>query len=195
MREARVARRTAETEITARVVLDGQGHSDIATGVGFLDHMLDQVARHGLFDIELSAKGDLHVDAHHTVEDCGIVLGQAVSQALGSRAGIARYGAALLPMDEALTRVALDLSNRPYLVWRVTFTRDKLGDLDTELFREWFQAFAQHAGMTLHVENLYGENNHHIVETCYKGLARALREAVAIDPRKADAVPSTKGAL
>ena len=195
MREARVARRTAETEITARVALDGQGHSDIATGVGFLDHMLDQVARHGLFDIELSAKGDLHVDAHHTVEDCGIVLGQAVSQALGSRAGIARYGAALLPMDEALTRVALDLSNRPYLVWRVTFTRDKLGDLDTELFREWFQAFAQHAGMTLHVENLYGENNHHIVETCYKGLARALREAVAIDPRKADAVPSTKGAL
>ena len=195
MREARIERTTAETQITARVALDGAGNTRIDTGVGFLDHMLDQVGRHGLFDIELTAKGDLHVDAHHTVEDCGIVLGQAFSQALGARKGIMRYGSCLLPMDEALTRVALDLSNRPYLVWRVDFTRDKLGDLDTELFREWFQAFAQHAGMTLHVENLHGENNHHIVETCYKGLARALREAVAIDPRKADAVPSTKGAL
>jgi len=195
MREARVERRTAETDITARVALDGTGSSDIATGVGFLDHMLDQVARHGLLDIELRAKGDLHVDAHHTVEDCGIVLGQAVSQALGSRAGIARYGMALLPMDEALSRVVVDLSNRPVLVWRVAFTRPVLGDMDTELVREWFNAFAQHAGATLHVETFYGDNSHHIAESCYKGLARALREAVAVDPRKADQVPSTKGAL
>jgi len=195
MRQAQVQRTTKETDITASVNLDGTGACDIATGVGFLDHMLEQLGRHALIDIHLRAKGDLHIDAHHTVEDCGITLGQAVTQALGGRAGIERYGHALLPMDEALTRVALDLSNRPYLVWRVTFTRDKLGELDTEVFREWFQAFAQHAGATLHVETLYGENNHHIIESCYKGLARALKQAVAIDPRKADQIPSTKGAL
>jgi len=195
MRQAQVQRTTKETDITASVNLDGTGECDIATGVGFLDHMLEQLGRHALIDIHLRARGDLHIDAHHTFEDCGITLGQAVAQALGARKGIERYGHVLLPMDEALTRVTLDLSNRPYLVWRVTFTRDKLGDLDTEVFREWFQAFAQHAGATLHVETLYGENNHHIIESCYKGLARALKQAVAIDPRKADQVPSTKGAL
>lgn len=195
MRQAQIERKTKETEIRASVNLDGTGVCDIATGIGFLDHMLEQLGRHALVDLTLHAKGDLHVDFHHTVEDCGIVAGQAVARALGERRGIARYGQALVPMDEALSRVALDLSNRPYLVWRVALGRDKLGDIDTELFREWFQAFAHNAGATLHVENLYGENNHHIVESCYKGLARALREAAAIDPRKADEVPSTKGAL
>lgn len=195
MREAQVARATKETDIRAKVNLDGTGACAIATGVGFLDHMLEQLGRHALVDVELTASGDLHIDSHHTVEDCGIVLGQAVARALGERKGILRYGQSLTPMDETLTRVAVDLSNRPYLVWRVALTRDKLGDVDTELFREWFQAFAQNAGATLHVETLYGENNHHIVESCYKGLARALRQAIEIDPRKADAVPSTKGQL
>ncbi len=167
----------------------------MATGIGFLDHMLEQLSRHSLIDIELKAEGDLHIDFHHTTEDTGIALGQAVAQALGERKGIARYGEASVPMDETLTRVALDASNRPYLVWRVDFPRDKLGEMDTELFKEWFQAFAQHAGLTLHVETLYGENAHHIVESCYKGLARALRRAIEIDPRQAGAVPSTKGAL
>ncbi len=157
--------------------------------------MLEQLSRHSLIDITLRAEGDLHIDFHHTTEDTGIVLGQAVAEALGERGGITRYGAALIPMDETLTRVALDASNRPYLVWKVDFTRDKLGEMDTELFREWFQAFAQHAGLTLHVETLYGVNNHHIVESAYKGLARALRAAIEIDPRRADAVPSTKGSL
>lgn len=195
MREARVERKTKETDIRVSVNLDGTGVSDVATGIGFLDHMLDQLARHALIDLTLRAEGDLHIDFHHTVEDCGIVVGQAVARALDARKGIARYGHAYVPMDEALTRVALDLSNRPYLVWKVEFTRDKLGEIDTELFREWFQAFAQNAGATLHVENLYGDNNHHIVESCYKALARALRQAVEIDPRKADEVPSTKGSL
>jgi imidazoleglycerol-phosphate dehydratase len=195
MRSARVERATTETRITAAVELDGGGGYDVATGVGFLDHMLAQLARHSLIDLEVKAEGDLHIDAHHTTEDVGIVIGEAVSQALGDRKGIARYGAALAPMDEALTRVALDLSNRPHLVWRVSFVRDKLGEMDTELFREWFQAFAQAAGITLHVETLYGENNHHIAESCFKGLARALRQAVEIDPRRAEAVPSTKGIL
>ena len=195
MRQAKVERNTKETRITASVDLDGTGNYDVKTGIGFLDHMLEQLSRHSLIDINLRAEGDLHIDFHHTTEDCGIVLGQAVSQALGERAGITRYGAALIPMDETLTRVALDASNRPYLIWKVAFTRDKLGEMDSELFREWFQAFAQHAGLTLHVENLYGENNHHIVESSFKGLARALRQAVEIDPRKSDAVPSTKGAL
>lgn len=195
MREAQVGRTTNETDIRAGVKLDGTGACSISTGLGFLDHMLEQLGRHSLIDLELTAKGDLHVDGHHTVEDCGIVLGQAIAQALGERKGIQRYGHALIPMDEALSRVALDLSNRPYLVWKVEFTRDKLGGIDTELFREWFQAFAQHAGATLHVESLYGENNHHIVESCYKALARALRQAIEVDPRKADAVPSTKGRL
>ena len=195
MRKADVTRKTKETQVRASVNLDGEGRSKIATGIGFLDHMLDQLARHSLIDIEVEAKGDLHIDYHHTTEDSGIALGQALSQALGDRTGIQRYGDALIPMDETLTRVALDASNRPYLIWKVAFSKPKLGEMDTELFREWFHAFAQAAGLTLHVENIYGENNHHIVESCYKGLARALRAAIAIDPRKPNAVPSTKGVL
>ena len=175
--------------------LDGTGAYEVSTGIGFLDHMLEQLSRHSLIDLRLKAEGDLHIDFHHTTEDSGIAIGTAIARALGDRKGIRRYGEAAIPMDEALTRVALDLSNRPYLVWKVAFTRDKLGDMDTELFREWFQAFSQAAGVTLHVETPYGENNHHIVESCYKALARALRAAVEIDPRKADAVPSTKGVL
>ncbi|HUZ72965.1 MAG TPA: imidazoleglycerol-phosphate dehydratase HisB [Stellaceae bacterium] len=194
-RQASVARKTRETEIGAVVNLDGTGRSEIATGIGFLDHMLEQLSRHSLIDLTLKAAGDLHIDFHHTTEDTGYVVGEAVAQALGDRRGIVRWGDALIPMDETLTRVALDISGRPYLVWKVSFSRPKLGAMDTELFKEWFQAFAQSAGVTLHVENLYGENNHHIVESCYKGLARALRQAVAIDPRRADAVPSTKGVL
>jgi imidazoleglycerol-phosphate dehydratase len=195
MRKAEVTRKTRETQIRAAVNLDGEGRSRISTGIGFLDHMLDQLARHSLIDIEVEAKGDLHIDFHHTTEDSGIAIGQAISQALGDRTGIQRYGDALIPMDETLTRVALDASNRPYLIWKVAFSKPKLGEMDTELFREWFHAFAQAAGLTLHVENIYGENNHHIVESCYKGLARALRGAIAIDPRKPNAVPSTKGVL
>jgi imidazoleglycerol-phosphate dehydratase len=195
MREASVERKTSETSIAAAVNLDGSGRGQIATGIGFLDHMLDQLARHSLMDVTCQAKGDLHIDYHHTTEDTGIALGQCVSKALGDRKGIVRWGEATVPMDETLTRVALDASNRPYLIWKVTFTKPKLGEMDTELFKEWFQAFAQNAGLTLHIENLYGENNHHIVESCFKGLARALRQAIAIDPRKQDAVPSTKGVL
>ncbi len=195
MREASVERKTSETSIAAAVNLDGSGRSQVATGIGFLDHMLDQLARHSLMDVTCQAKGDLHIDFHHTTEDTGIALGQCVSKALGDRKGIVRWGEATVPMDETLTRVALDASNRPYLIWKVTFTKPKLGEMDTELFKEWFQAFAQNAGLTLHIENLYGENNHHIVESCFKGLARALRQAIAIDPRKQDAVPSTKGVL
>jgi imidazoleglycerol-phosphate dehydratase len=194
-RRATVKRATKETQIEATVNLDGSGVYDVSTGIGFLDHMMEQLSRHSLIDIQLRAKGDLHIDFHHTTEDVGIALGEAVSKALGERKGIVRYGEATIPMDETLTRVALDASNRPYLIWKVAFTRPKLGDMDTELFKEWFQAFAQNAGLTLHVENLYGENNHHIVESCFKGLARALRAAVTIDPRKADAIPSTKGVL
>lgn len=195
MRQATVERKTRETQITASVNLDGSGAARIATGIGFLDHMLEQLARHSLIDIALEAKGDLHIDYHHTTEDTGIVIGQAVSKALGDRRGIRRYGDALIPMDETLSRVALDASNRPYLIWKVAFSRPKLGEMDTELFKEWFQAFAQMAGLTLHVENIYGDNNHHIVESCYKGLARALRQAVELDPRQAGEVPSTKGTL
>lgn len=194
-RRATIDRQTKETRITASVDLDGSGAYDIATGVGFLDHMLEQLARHSLIDIELKAEGDLHIDFHHTVEDSGIVLGQAFAKALGDKRGITRYASVDLPMDEAMTRVAIDVSGRPYLVWDVTFTRPKLGEMDTELFREWFQAFAQNAGITLHVANLYGENNHHIAETCYKGLARALRAAIAIDACQEARVPSTKGTL
>jgi len=194
-RAATVERNTKETRISASVTLDGRGRYDVETGIGFLDHMLEQLSRHSLIDVTLRAEGDLHIDFHHTTEDTGIVLGQAVSQALGERKGIVRYADALIPMDETLTRVALDASNRPYLIWKVDFSRDKLGEMDTELFKEWFQAFAQHAGLTLHVENLYGANNHHIVESCFKGLARALRRAIEIDPRMAEAVPSTKGSL
>ena len=195
VRKATVERVTKETKIRGSVNLDGSGSADIATGIGFLDHMLEQLARHSLIDVTLRAEGDLHIDFHHTTEDTGYVVGEAVSKALGDRRGIQRWGDALVPMDETLTRVALDASNRPYLVWKVAFSRPKLGEMDTELFKEWFQAFAQSAGVTLHVENLYGENNHHIVESCYKGLARSLRQAVTIDPRRADQVPSTKGVL
>jgi len=195
MRQATVERKTRETQITATVNLDGTGAARIATGIGFLDHMLEQLARHSLIDITLEAKGDLHIDYHHTTEDTGIVIGEAVSKALGDRRGIRRYGDAVIPMDETLSRVALDASNRPYLIWKVGFSRPKLGEMDTELFKEWFQAFAQMAGLTLHVENVYGENNHHIVESCYKGLARALRQAVELDPRQTGVVPSTKGTL
>jgi imidazoleglycerol-phosphate dehydratase len=194
-RSATIERRTKETAISVTVDLDGTGAYSIATGVGFLDHMIEQLARHSLIDISLQADGDLHIDQHHTTEDSGIVLGQAIAKALGDKQGIARYGAAYLPMDETLTRVAIDVSGRPFLVWNVGFTRSKIGEMDTELFREWFQAFAQHAGITLHVETLYGENSHHIAETCYKALARALRQAVAIDERQGDRVPSTKGQL
>ena len=194
-RSASISRKTNETSISVRVDIDGTGTSRISTGVGFFDHMLEQLSRHSLIDLEVEAVGDLHIDFHHTTEDTGIAIGEAVAKALGDRKGIQRYGDALIPMDETLTRVAIDLSNRPYLIWKVHFTRDKLGDMDTELFKEWFQAFAQAAGATLHVENLYGENNHHIVESSYKALARAFRAAVEIDPRKADAVPSTKGVL
>ena len=195
LRKATVERVTKETKIRGSVFLDGTGTADVATGIGFLDHMLEQLARHSLIDVSLRAEGDLHIDFHHTTEDTGYVVGEAVAKALGDRRGIQRWGDALVPMDETLTRVALDASNRPYLVWKVAFTKPKLGEMDTELFREWFHAFAQAAGLTLHIENLYGENNHHIVESCFKGLARALRAAVAIDPRKPDAVPSTKGVL
>jgi len=195
MREGKVERKTKETEIAVSVGLDGTGRSEISTGIGFLDHMLEQLSRHSLIDLKVKAKGDLHIDFHHTTEDTGIAIGEAVAKALGNRTGIRRWGEATVPMDETLTRVALDASNRPYLIWKVTFSKPKLGEMDTELFKEWFQAFAQNAGLTLHIENLYGENNHHIVESCYKGLARALRQAIEIDPRKSDAVPSTKGVL
>jgi imidazoleglycerol-phosphate dehydratase len=194
-RIATIARKTQETEITATINLDGTGAYDIKTGVGFLDHMLEQLARHGLIDITLRAKGDLHIDFHHTVEDTGIVLGQALAKAMGDKVGITRYADTHLAMDETMTRVAIDVSGRPYLVWDVTFTRDKLGEMDTELFREWFQAFAQNAGITLHIATLYGQNNHHIAETCFKGLARTLRQALTIDPRQAGRIPSTKGSL
>jgi imidazoleglycerol-phosphate dehydratase len=194
-RQATITRSTKETEISAAVDLDGAGAFDIATGIGFLDHMLEQLARHSLIDIKLKAKGDLHVDFHHTTEDSGIVLGQAIAKAIGDKQGITRYAGVHLPMDETLTRVALDVSGRPFLVWSVEFSQPKVGDMDTELFREWFQAFAQNAGLTLHVETLYGDNNHHIAETCFKGLARALRQALELDPRQSGLIPSTKGSL
>ena len=195
MRKATIERNTKETQISVEVNIDGTGVYDVETGIGFLDHMLEQLSRHSLMDLKVRARGDLHIDYHHTTEDTGIAIGEAVSKALGDRKGIERYGSAVIPMDETCTRVALDLSNRPYLIWKVEFTKPKLGDMDTELFKEWFQAFSQSAGCTLHIENLYGENNHHIVESCFKGIARSLKAACAIDPRKADAVPSTKGVL
>jgi imidazoleglycerol-phosphate dehydratase len=195
VRKARIERTTKETAIKAEVNLDGEGKYSISTGVGFFDHMLEQLAKHSLIDVALEAKGDLHIDQHHTVEDCGIALGQAFAKAIGDKRGIARYAHAYLPMDETLTRVALDISGRPYLIWRVAFPAQKIGTMDTELFREFFQAFAQNAGVTLHMETLYGENSHHIAETCFKGLARALRNAVAIDGKVKGEVPSTKGQL
>jgi imidazoleglycerol-phosphate dehydratase len=195
MRKGSVKRATKETSIKVDVDLDGTGKYKVSTGIGFLDHMLEQLSRHSLMNLTVEAKGDLHIDFHHTTEDTGIAIGEAVGKALGDRKGITRFGAATIPMDETLSRVTLDISNRPYLIWRVKFSKPKLGEMDTELFKEWFQAFAQHSGITLHVENIYGENNHHIVESCYKGLARALRQAIEIDVRKADEVPSTKGVL
>ena len=195
MRSATVERRTKETQISVTVDLDGTGVYDVTTGIGFLDHMLEQLSRHALIDLTVRAEGDLHIDFHHTTEDTGIVIGEAVRQALGDLKGITRYGSAVIPMDETCTRVSIDVSGRPYTVWRVDFTKPKIGEMDTELFLEWFKAFAQSAGITLHVDNLYGTNNHHMIESCFKGLARALRQAIAIDPRKADAVPSTKGTL
>lgn len=195
MRAARVDRHTSETQIALSLSLDGEGKATIATGVGFFDHMLDLLARHALFDLEVDAEGDTHVDDHHTVEDVGIALGQAFREALGDKRGIARYATVHLPMDEALTRVSVDISGRPFLVFRTEFPTPKIGTFDTELVREWFQAFAVNAGVTLHVETLYGANSHHIAESCFKGLARALRAAVALDPREADRIPSTKGAL
>ena len=194
-RRASVERKTKETEIAVTVDLDGTGEYNVSTGIGFLDHMLEQLSRHSLMDLDVKAVGDLHIDFHHTTEDSGIAIGEAVKKALGDRAGITRYGSALTPLDEALTRVVVDCSNRPYLIWKVGFTRSKIGEMDTELFREWFQAFAQAAGLTLHVENFYGENSHHIIESTFKALARALRQAVTIDDRAANAVPSTKGVL
>lgn len=195
MRKASVKRDTNETSISATVNLDGTGTYDISTGIGFLDHMLEQLSRHSLIDMTVKAKGDLHIDGHHTTEDAGIALGLAVAKALGDKKGIRRYGFSYLPMDEALTRAALDISGRPWLVWRVDFLRDKVGEMDTELFREFFQAFAQNAGLTLHIETLYGENNHHIIESCFKALAKALRAAITIDKRQVDQLPTTKGKL
>lgn len=195
MREAKVERTTKETAISVEVKLDGTGRYDVSTGIGFLDHMLEQLSRHSLIDLTLQAKGDLHIDYHHTTEDSGIAIGTALKKALGERKGITRYGHAYIPMDETLSRVSLDISGRPYLIWHVNFSRDKIGDMDTELFKEWFQAFAFAAGITLHVENLYGENNHHIIESCFKGLAKTLRMACTLDERAVDAVPSTKGTL
>ena len=195
MRKGSVKRKTKETDVEVAIDLDGQGRAQAETGIGFLDHMLDLLARHSRIDISVKAKGDLHIDHHHTTEDVGIALGQAVRQALGDMKGITRYADVHVPMDEALTRVALDISGRPFLVFRCEFVRDKVGSFDTELVQEWFQAFAVHSGITLHVETLYGDNNHHIVESSFKALARALRQAIEIDPRKSDAIPSTKGTL
>ena len=195
MREAKVARKTKETDIEVLVNIDGTGVYDVDTGIGFLDHMLEQLSRHSLMDLTVRAKGDLHIDYHHTTEDTGIAIGEAIHQAMGERRGIVRYASATIPMDETLTRASIDISDRPYLIWKVDFSKPKLGEMDTELFKEWFQAFAQNARLTLHMENLYGENNHHIVESCFKALARAFRTAADTDLRAADSVPSTKGTL
>jgi imidazoleglycerol-phosphate dehydratase len=195
MRIAKVNRKTKETSIEVEVNLDGKGIYKIDTGIGFLDHMLEQLSKHSLVDINLKAKGDLHIDLHHTTEDSGIVIGEAVAKALGDKKGIKRYAHAYIPMDETLSRVSLDISNRPYLVWNVKLKVEKLGEMDTELFKEWFQAFSQSAGITLHIENIYGDNSHHIIESCFKGLARALRIALEKDARAADSLPSTKGIL
>ena len=195
MRKGSIKRETKETSINVEVNLDGTGQSKINTGIGFLDHMMEQIAKHSLIDINLEAKGDLHIDLHHTTEDSGIAFGEALKKALGDKKGIKRYASATIPMDETLSRVSLDLSNRPYLVWKVKLAVEKLGEMDTELFKEWYNAFSQSAGITLHVENIYGDNSHHIIESCYKGLARALREAVTVDPRVENIIPSTKGTI
>ena len=195
MRIAKVNRKTKETSIEAEINLDGTGIYKIDTGIGFLNHMLEQLSKHSLEDIDLKAKGDLHIDLHHTTEDSGIVIGEAIAKALGDKKGIKRYAHAYIPMDETLSRVSLDISNRPYLIWNVKLKVEKLGEMDTELFKEWFQAFSQSAGITLHVENIYGDNSHHIIESCFKGLARALRLALEKDSRAEDSLPSTKGIL
>ena len=195
MRKQTIERKTKETKIKVTVNLDGTGKSKINTGIGFLDHMIDQFSKHSLVDVELKVSGDLHVDYHHTTEDSAIALGQALYKALDNRLGITRFGQALSAMDETLSRVVVDCSNRPYLVWKVSFPNDKVGEMDTELFKEWFQAFAQNSGITLHIENLYGENSHHIIESCFKGLARSIREAVQIDSKRKNQIPSTKGTL
>ena len=195
MRTGTVHRSTNETSIDVTVNLDGTGLYSVSTGIGFLDHMLEQLSRHSLIDLTVNAVGDLHIDQHHTTEDTGLAIGEAIAKALGDKRGIVRYGSAYAPMDETLTRVALDISGRPYFVWNAAFTTQRLGEWDTELIEHWFHSFSQTAGLTLHVECLYGQNNHHIVESCYKALARALRQAVEIDPRKADSIPSTKGVL
>ena len=195
MRTANVERNTSETKVSVELNLDGTGVYDVSTGIGFLDHMLEQLSKHSLIDLKLRAEGDLHIDMHHTTEDCGIAIGQAFARAAGERRGINRFSQCYLPMDETLSRIAIDVSGRPYLVWKVEFDRPKIGDMDTELFREWFQAFVQNAGITLHVETLYGTNNHHIIESCFKGLARALRQAIETDSRQKDKIPSTKGSL
>jgi imidazoleglycerol-phosphate dehydratase len=195
MRIAKVNRKTKETSIEAEVNLDGKGIYKIDTGIGFLNHMLEQLSKHSLVDINLKAKGDLHIDLHHTTEDSGIVIGEAIAKALGDKKGIKRYAHAYIPMDETLSRVSLDISNRPYLVWNVKLKVEKLGEMDTELFKEWFHAFSQSAGITLHIENIYGDNSHHIIESCFKGLARALRLALEKDARAGDSLPSTKGIL
>ncbi|MGH6906772.1 MAG: imidazoleglycerol-phosphate dehydratase HisB [Aestuariivirga sp.] len=195
MRKAAIDRKTTETEISVTVDLDGSGTFDVKSGVGFLDHMLELLSRHSLVDIKLRAKGDTHIDFHHSVEDCGIALGQAFAKALGERKGIHRYASLALPMDETLTRVAIDVSGRPCLIWKVAFSQSRIGEFDTELVREWFHAFAMNGGVTLHVETLYGENNHHIAESCFKAVGRALRDAIEIDPRQEGRIPSTKGSL
>ena len=195
MRTATISRRTSETSIDVTVDLDGAGVYQVATGIGFFDHMLEQLSRHSLIDLNVVTKGDLHIDQHHTVEDTGLAIGEAIAKALGEKRGIRRYAEALSPMDETLTRVAIDISGRPFLVWKTEFSQKRLGEMDTEMFEHFFHSFAQTAGVTLHIETLYGQNNHHIAESAFKGLARALRQAVEIDPRKADAVPSTKGVL
>ena len=194
-RKAKISRKTKETSIAVEVNLDGKGSYKIDTKIGFLNHMLEQLSKHSLIDLKISAKGDTHIDLHHTTEDTGIAVGECIKKSLGSSKGIKRFAHALIPMDETLTRVTIDISNRPYLIWKVNLKVEKLGEMDTELFKEWFQAFAQAAGITLHVENIYGDNSHHIIESCFKGLARTLRSALEIDPRTKNAIPSTKGSL
>ena len=195
IRKAKISRKTKETSIAVEVNIDGKGKYKIDTGIGFLNHMLEQLSKHSLMDISVKAKGDTHIDLHHTTEDTGIAIGEAISKAAGSRKGIKRYAHALIPMDETLTRVAIDVSNRPYLIWKVNLKVEKLGEMDTELFKEWFQAFSQSAGITLHIENVYGENSHHKIESCFKGLARSLKDAFEIDKRIKSSIPSTKGKL
>ena len=195
MRTGRIARKTAETDILVEVNLDGRGSNEVSTGIGFLDHMVEQFSRHSLIDVTMKVAGDLHIDQHHTTEDSAIALGQAIAEALGDKGGIGRYGSAYSPMDETLARVALDISGRPFLVWKARFTQEKLGEWDTELIEHWFHSVAQAAGITLHVQLLYGQNNHHICESIFKGFARSMRQAVELDPRKGGAIPSTKGQL